>query len=236
MKRNSLFAIIWIFISIFYLTGCCRSSEDVWDDTKTAGRHMSRGLCSLGGKHGDSRQVRCREDFYQCNDDYCLEDFESSEFESFPDKDFSKEIAMANIETKRAKGKTQVPGIDGFKDTKSSRELSNIFQNIHFPYNSNLIKGTENLGTLKAIATYMKKHPDTYIFVEGHCDERGAEAYNLALGARRCNTVSDLLVKEGVKPSNIFTISYGKERPLVLGNTEDAWAKNRRAEFKIFQR
>lgn len=197
---------------------------------------MSRGLCSLGGKHGDSRQVRCREDFYQCNDDFCIEDFEACEFEAFPDKDFSKEIAMAKVETKKARGKTQVPGIDGFKDPKTDATLSKIFQGIHFPYNSNLVKGSENLGTLKAIATYMKKHPDTYIFVEGHCDERGAEAYNLALGARRCNTVSDLLVKEGVKPANIFTISYGKERPLVLGHTEDAWAKNRRAEFKIFQR
>ena len=89
---------------------------------------------------------------------------------------------------------------------------------------------------IRAIAAYMKRNPGTYLFVEGHCDERGAEAYNLALGAKRSNSVRNLLIKEGVSPDNVFTVSYGKERPADFGHTEDSWAKNRRAEFKIYNK
>lgn len=82
----------------------------------------------------------------------------------------------------------------------------------------------------------MRSHPNTYVFVEGHCDERGPEAYNLSLGAKRGNAVRNLLINEGVDPDHIFTISYGKERPLVFEHHEEAWAQNRRAEFKVYNR
>ena len=82
----------------------------------------------------------------------------------------------------------------------------------------------------------MKKNPNVYIFVSGHCDERASEAYNLALGTRRANTLRSLLVKKGVNPNHIYTISFGKEMPVDLGHTAEAWSKNRRVEFKIFQK
>ncbi len=65
--------------------------------------------------------------------------------------------------------------------------------------------------------------------IEGHCDERGTREYNLALGERRANAAKNYLVALGIDPNRIRTISYGKERPAVIGSNEAAWAQNRRA-------
>lgn len=113
-------------------------------------------------------------------------------------------------------------------------KIAGIFKNISFPYDSSLIKGQQNLATIANIADFMRRNPNYYLFVEGHCDERGADAYNLALGARRANAVRNALLQEGVNPDNVFTVSYGKERPLVYGHGEDFWGQNRRVEFKVF--
>jgi peptidoglycan-associated lipoprotein len=68
------------------------------------------------------------------------------------------------------------------------------------------------------------------VVIEGHADERGTREYNLALGDRRATAVRDFLVAKGINAARVRTVSYGKERPSVAGSTEDAWAKNRRAE------
>ena len=86
------------------------------------------------------------------------------------------------------------------------------------------------------IASFLKKHPNIYIFIEGHTDERASEAYNLALGTRRSNCVRELLIKRGAPAKQLFTISYGKERPEVRGHNRASWAKNRRVFFKMYQR
>ena len=74
-----------------------------------------------------------------------------------------------------------------------------------------------------------KRHNKTNVIVQGYCDERGTREYNLALGERRANAVKEYLVSHGVDADRISTISYGKERPAVLGSNEAAWAQNRRA-------
>jgi peptidoglycan-associated lipoprotein len=78
-------------------------------------------------------------------------------------------------------------------------------------------------------AEWMKKHQNVQIEIEGHADERGTREYNLALGARRANTVKDYLTSLGVQANRITTVSYGTERPDALGSNEEAWAKNRRS-------
>ena len=82
---------------------------------------------------------------------------------------------------------SSIPGIEAFRDPSMSPELARVFRSVHFDYNSNLVKGDDNLMILRDVTRYMQTHPNTYIFVEGHCDERGPEAFNLALGARRSN-------------------------------------------------
>jgi peptidoglycan-associated lipoprotein len=239
MKTSTFNSLITFGLITLSFAGCARRADDVWDDTRTAGRHMSRGIRSLGGKHGDSRQVRCREDFIRYrNDQYCIEDFQAMQFEPLPDQAYSEEIAFeTSHRSSQEPGlpSSNIPGIEAFQDPRNNPSLANIFVNIQFPYNSSLIKGQENMNTIHAVVQYLKLHPHAYIFVEGHADERGAEAYNLALGSRRSNAVRNLLVKEGAAPDRIFTVSYGKERPLDLGNNEEAWAKNRRVQFKVYQ-
>jgi peptidoglycan-associated lipoprotein len=81
---------------------------------------------------------------------------------------------------------------------------------------------------LQKQATWLKTYPQYKFVVEGHCDERGTREYNLALGERRATAVKNYLIALGIDANRIQTISYGKERPAVLGSNEAAWAQNRR--------
>lgn len=87
----------------------------------------------------------------------------------------------------------------------------------------------EARATLEAQAAWLQQYPNVTVQVEGHADERGTRAYNLALGDRRATAARNYLVALGIPDSRISTISYGKERPAVLGSNEAAWAQNRRA-------
>lgn len=86
---------------------------------------------------------------------------------------------------------------------------------------------------LAAQAAWLKKYPEVMVRIEGNCDERGTREYNLALGARRANAVRDFLVAQGVSPSRITTISYGKEKPIDLGSGDEADQHNRNAHTAI---
>jgi peptidoglycan-associated lipoprotein len=83
--------------------------------------------------------------------------------------------------------------------------------------------------TLDAQAAWLAAHPSISVTIEGHCDERGTREYNLALGDRRANAAKNYLAEKGVSPSRMTVISWGKEKPVALGSTEEAWAQNRRA-------
>ena|SRR5215472_8247315 len=78
-------------------------------------------------------------------------------------------------------------------------------------------------------ADWLRRYPNVTVMIEGHCDERGTREYNLALGERRAQAAKNVLVALGIPASRISTISYGKERPAVVGSTEEAYAQNRRA-------
>lgn len=236
MKKSYQFFVLNALCALLFFSSCSRSKDQVWDDTKSCKRYVQRGLSSLGGKQGDSKAVSCREEFFaQPGANAAGEDF--IPFCDIADNgsaggDF---VARQPRESPGDPG-SAVPGIEAFFDPSAHPHLAPIFQNLHFAYDSSLIKGQANLERLATIAAYLRKHPHTYMFVEGHCDERGAEAYNLALGAQRANTIRNALIRAGVNPDVVFTISYGKERPLALGHNNEAWELNRRAEFKIYHR
>ena len=127
---------------------------------------------------------------------------------------------------------SSLPGIQAFKNPGSIPRLSAIFRPIYFGYNCFLIKGDANLQTLHAIAAYLRNHPTMYIFVEGHTDERGPHSYNHSLGLRRANAVRNFLISAGANPDQIFTISYGNERPVILESHEEAWSKTVAERFE----
>jgi peptidoglycan-associated lipoprotein len=89
--------------------------------------------------------------------------------------------------------------------------------------------------TLAANAAIINAAPGVKVRIEGHCDERGSDEYNLALGEKRAQATRDYLVSLGVAGDRLETISYGEELPLDPASNEDAWAKNRRAEFKAIR-
>jgi peptidoglycan-associated lipoprotein len=82
-------------------------------------------------------------------------------------------------------------------------------------------------------AQWLKQYPNVTVTIAGHCDERGTREYNLALGERRANAAKNVLVAAGVAPARVSTISYGKERPIVPGSTEEAYAQNRVAVTQV---
>lgn len=108
-------------------------------------------------------------------------------------------------------------------------------QIVHFPYDSYTLTN-EARSALKANADWIKANPNSRVQVEGHCDERGTNEYNMALGDRRANAAIGYLTKMGVDRSRLEPISYGEERPADGGHDEAAWAANRRAVFVILTR
>ena len=104
----------------------------------------------------------------------------------------------------------------------------NIGDRVFFGYDHYDISA-EAQTILKAQADWMAKYPNVNLSIEGHCDERGTREYNLALGERRANSVKNYLTGLGVSAARIHTVSYGKERPAVVGSNAEAWAQNRRA-------
>lgn len=104
----------------------------------------------------------------------------------------------------------------------------NVGDRVFFDYNAYNLRPASQ-ATLELQAQWLNAYPGLNVTIEGHCDERGTREYNLALGARRASSVKDYLVSLGINPSRITTISYGKERPAVLGSNEGAWSQNRRS-------
>ena len=103
-------------------------------------------------------------------------------------------------------------------------------QIVFFDFDSNALR-PDAIDTLNKNSDKIKQVPNVKIQIEGHCDERGTQEYNLALGERRALAVRDYLVKVGVSGDRLLTISYGEEKPAVEGHDESAWSQNRRAEF-----
>jgi peptidoglycan-associated lipoprotein len=225
---------------LLFLSSCCRSKQDVWDNTRSCSRHMMRGLRSLGGDPGDSRQVRNRHDFMPSDDDGDVSiQHARPQYAPLPEAYCEDELAWSEYTPRVPRATTKVaatPVLENYQDTALPSSGYSTFANINFPYNSELIKGSANIATVRKLATYLKSHPKAYAVIEGHCDERGAEAYNLALGLRRAHSVRSMLAQENVRNEQLQTVSFGKERPLDLGHTEDAWSRNRRAAFKIYER
>lgn len=102
---------------------------------------------------------------------------------------------------------------------------------IYFDFDRSNIR-SDQLGRIQNNLDWLLERPDIKILIEGHCDERGTVEYNFALGERRAQRVKTYLVENGLSPERISVISKGEEEPAVLGHTEQAYARNRRVEFK----
>jgi peptidoglycan-associated lipoprotein len=119
-------------------------------------------------------------------------------------------------------------------DGSGAFEVSEL-QAVYFDFDRALIRDDQK-PAMQSNASAVQDHADwRIIVVEGHCDERGSEEYNLALGERRANSVKQYLVNSGVDASRVDTVSFGESKPAVQGHDEAAWKWNRRAEHRVMR-
>ncbi|MBW1650376.1 MAG: peptidoglycan-associated lipoprotein Pal [Deltaproteobacteria bacterium] len=128
---------------------------------------------------------------------------------------------MANLEEENLYGKTL-----------EEARINFMNEDIHFEFDSYALV-PEYVTILQIKVKWLMTHPDIAMIIEGHCDDRGTEAYNLSLGERRANAVKQFLIDAGVDASRIETVSYGEEKPFDPEPNEVAWAKNRCAHFVL---
>jgi len=152
---------------------------------------------------------------------------EAKEIERMKEEEAKKQPAQKEFEKSLVAKKT--PGIEGevFE--------SQLLKDIHFDFDKYDVRPMD-AEILMENAALLKKRPSMKVQIEGYCDERGTEEYNLALGERRANSTKKYLVSLGISPDRISAISYGEERPLDPKHNEEAWARNRRAHTIILSK
>ena len=117
---------------------------------------------------------------------------------------------------------------DGWKEDPSALKA----QTVYFDFDKSAIKASEQ-PKLDEVANYLRSNPSAAVRVEGNCDERGTEEYNRSLGERRALAAREILVRSGIDPSKVDTVTYGEDKPAVMGHDEAAWSKNRRDDFIV---
>ncbi len=121
------------------------------------------------------------------------------------------------------------------KEAEIKPEVKKIeFSDIHFDFDKYDIRDDAK-PVLERLASWLKENPKARVLIEGHCDERGTNQYNLALGERRASATKNYLMALGISSSRIDTVTYGEERPLCREQTEECWQLNRRAHFVLHE-
>ncbi|NWF98231.1 MAG: peptidoglycan-associated lipoprotein Pal [Nitrospirae bacterium] len=109
-----------------------------------------------------------------------------------------------------------------------------MFEDIYFNYDEYVLQ-PDGKAILENVSNWMLKNKNTVISLEGHCDERGTNEYNLALGDKRAKSARDYLIALGIPSERLQTISYGEEKPVCTEKTESCWAKNRRVHIVVLK-
>ncbi|MES2344438.1 MAG: OmpA family protein [Chlamydiota bacterium] len=222
MKKSSIRLTGIFSILSLLITSCGQNTSNSWQEPKT-----TTDLSESRAIWGSDQAITERD----LNNLPVLEDFIALEEEDL--KAHFADGAIPQPKHEPGMPGSRIPTIDKFY--KPTAYLATIFRNVYFNTDDHILRGKDSLMLIDKMADYLKENPNLCICIEGHCDERGAEAYNLSLGARRANYVRSLLVQKGVDLNQIHTISYGKERPTEFSHTPQAWMKNRRSEFKLFE-
>jgi peptidoglycan-associated lipoprotein len=145
-----------------------------------------------------------------------------------------EEAKMERLKELEAAKKEEAAKIDEEKAWMERRASKFEAESIYFDFDKSFIK-LEYRPVLNEKAAFLKDYPEMRVRIEGNCDERGTNEYNLALGERRANSAKNFLVSWGIAADRIEIISYGEERPRALGHNEAAWAQNRRDDFVLIR-
>jgi len=202
--------------TLIMMFGCNREAGNMWEENQTGAQYKYRSAPSSKTSSA-SFPVEGSD--------------EESTFFSLNEEDLQSQFSEFSITSTHDLGEGEIPKAEEFHEPQGS--LVSLLSPIFFATDQYTVHCKEYFETVHRIAAYLKSHPGTSLIIEGYCDERGPEAYNLALGMRRANYVRSLLLKEGVSTIQLHTLSFGKEKPFALGHTSEDWAKNRRAHFRV---
>ena len=148
--------------------------------------------------------------------------------QSAEDEAARREAEEARLREQRAREARQRQEASSMSE--AARRAAFEDEEIHFDFDKYVLT-PQAMMILDDKAAYLREHSGVRVLVEGHCDERGSNEYNLALGDRRANSAKNYLVKSGVAASRITSISYGEEQPLCMQQNESCWYRNRRGHF-----
>ena len=151
------------------------------------------------------------------------------------DKANAQDISAQDSQLSNAQTGTIGSASEGKFEDLYTRCTDVNFEPVYFGFDSTVVPQGE-LGKIDAVVQHLTSRTDRVVVVEGNCDERGSNEYNMALGEQRAIIVRNYLVQNGIAADRIQTRSYGEEKPAVDGHDESAWSRNRRGEFAIFQK
>jgi len=209
MKRNLIIAVLVVFAfsSVFLLSSCAK--KQVVTEEKQV-KAPPKEVAKVEEEKPAVTEVKEAEE---------VKETEEAKLEKL------KELEMAKQREAEAKAAEE-------KAWQERRIAKVEAESIYFDFDKSFIK-LEYRDVLQAKAEFLKDDPNIHIRIEGNCDERGTNEYNLALGERRANSAAKFLVSLGISPDRIEAISYGEERPLASGQGGGAWAQNRRDDFTV---
>jgi peptidoglycan-associated lipoprotein len=209
---------IGILICFCFLSGCIGNKFSVWKDNLVSSNYKNTTDLWDENDSYDDLIGPIKEEFIGLNE----EDLRQK----------SNDGAIPPPKNDPGAEGSKLPGIEAFSSPSGYERQ--VFKTLYFNTDRDTIEGKNYYQIIDQIAQHLKKNPRLFIFIAGHCDQRGPQQYNLSLGARRANYIRSMLVQKGIDPERIHTVSYGKEKPVSREQTREAWAKNRRAEFKIY--
>jgi peptidoglycan-associated lipoprotein len=209
MKRNLIIAVLMVFAfsSVFLLSSCAK--KQVVTEEKQV-KAPPKEVAKVEKEKPAVKEVKEAEE---------VKKTEEAKVEKLKELEMTKKReAEAKMNEEKAWMERRIAKVEA--------------ESIYFDFDKSFIK-LEYRAVLQSKAEFLKDNPNIHIRVEGNCDERGTNEYNLALGERRANSAAKFLISLGISPDRIESISYGEERPLVLGHGEGAWSQNRRDDFTV---
>ncbi len=236
MARKIGFSVAMV-LALVLLASCGKDAQKAIDEAQTA---VNAARDAGADQYAPDEYKSAEELLTKAKGEYDGRDYKPAQADALSSKNQADLARQRALDRKAAEAQTGKPA-----ETTTAYNVSSLgeqpvpedqakaaLKDIHFSFDSaDLDEAAKQ--ALVGNAKWLSAHPEIKLVIEGHCDERGSEDYNLALGERRAKAVRDYLVSLGVEPGSLSIISYGETMPLDPGHDETAWAKNRRAHFAI---
>jgi len=239
MKRKSIWTVLVVF-GLIFMVSCGKDAKKAIDEAQAS---IDRAKTAEADKYAPDEFQSAESLLSKARDQFEEREYKDAKANAISAKDQAELAYKRALERKGAEVSTEprpeqepslaynVPSLSE-EGIAIEEQAKAVLKDINFDFDRyDLTELAKEI--LVKNAEWLKEHAEVKIIIEGHCDERGSEEYNLALGEKRAQSVRDYLVSLGISPARIKIISYGESMPLDPRSNEEAWAKNRRAHFAI---